>query len=94
VRWFLYEPRTRGAEITPANVERARYDGSYRISANFLDWVTRTYDSGLVRKLNAAAREGRYREALWTEWTGKTVQELGDEWLAAQRERLAGHPRP
>lgn len=89
-RWFLYEPQRRGAEITKGSVGRARYDGSYRVSANFLDWVSRTYDRDLVRKLNAAAREGRYDESLWETWAGKRVQALGDEWLAAHTKRLAG----
>ena len=40
IRWFLYEPETRGAEITSRNIGRARYDASYRISGNFLNWVT------------------------------------------------------
>ena len=90
VRWFLYEPQSRGAEITKGNVDRAKYDGSYRISANFLDWATRRYDRDLVRKLNAAAREGRYSDALWSGWTGKSVQALGGAWLEEQRERLSG----
>jgi len=80
IRWFLYEPQTHGAEITSRNISRARYDGNYRISANFLNWVTETYDKDIVSKLNAAAREGRYSEDLWTKFTGHTVQELGDEW--------------
>lgn len=88
VRWFLYEPQSRGAEITAQNVGRAKYDGSYRTSANFLDWVSRTCDPELVRKLNAAAREGRYSEAFWPAQTGRSVQALGEEWLAAQRQRL------
>ena len=33
-----------------------------------------------MRKLNAAARQGRYNEQLWKKATGRTVQELGDEW--------------
>ena len=88
VRWFLYEPQSRGAEITKKKMARAKYDGSYRISANFLDWVTRTFDRDLVKKLNAAVREGRYDESLWRTWSGKSVQQLGEEWLVAQRSRL------
>ena len=80
IRWFLYEPETRGAEITGRNIARARYDASYRVSGNFLNWVTKTYDKEIVAKLNAAAREGRYSEDLWKEHTGHTVQELGAEW--------------
>ncbi len=89
VRWFLYEPHSHGAEITSRNVDRARYDGNYRISGNFLNWVTATYDGDIVRKLNAAAREGRYNEGLWKEYTGKTVQELGDEWKEAMQAKVA-----
>jgi hypothetical protein len=51
--------------------------------------VTGKYDKEIVRKLNVAAREGKYREELWKEWTGKTVQELGDEWKKTHEERLA-----
>jgi hypothetical protein len=82
LRWFLYEPQTRGAEITKRNIARARYDGNYRISANFLNWVTENYDKEIVRKLNAAAREGRYSEEMWTKLTGHSVQELGAQWKA------------
>jgi hypothetical protein len=90
IRWFLYEPQTRGAEITSGNLAKAKYDGSYRITGNFLSWATRRYDKELVRKLNAAAREGRYAEPLWQEWTGKSVQELGDEWKREHAKRLNG----
>jgi hypothetical protein len=81
IRWFLYEPESKGAVIRDAR--QAKYDASYRVTANFLDWLTTNKDKDLVRKLNAAAREGRYDEKLWNEWTGKTVQELGEEWRKA-----------
>ena len=88
-RWFLYEPETRGAEVTRQNITSARYDSSYRISGNFLNWVTQTYDKDIVRKLNAAARQGRYSEDLWKKATGRTVQELGDEWKKSLEKKLA-----
>ena len=66
IRWFLYEPHTHGAEITSRNISRARYDGNYRISGNFLNWVTETYNKDIMRELNAAARHGNYKEDLWT----------------------------
>lgn len=88
VRWFLYEPQTGGAEITARNFDSARYDGSYRITANFLNWAVQKHDRELVRKLNAAAREGRYEEALWETWTGKSVRELGGDWKSEHARRL------
>ena len=89
IRWFLYEPESKGAEITARNLSRAKYDASYRITGNFLNWVTEKFDKELVRKLNAAAREGKYTEDLWKEYAGKTVQELGDQWRQEHEGRLA-----
>jgi hypothetical protein len=88
IRWFLYEPQTKGAEITTNNFARAKYDASYRITGNFLNWVTGKYDTNIVQKLNAAARASKYREELWKEYTGRTVQELGEEWKNFHQQRL------
>jgi hypothetical protein len=84
VRWFKYEPQTHGADIR--DPEKAKFDGSYRVTANFLDWVTRTYDAHLVTKLNTALRGGTYSESLWKEYTGKTARELGKEWKQSLRQ--------
>jgi len=92
IRWFLYEPQTRGAEITRRNLPGARYDGNYRISANFLNWVSGKHGRDVVPKLNAAIREGRYSEGLWKGLTGRTVQELGDEWKADLATQLGVEP--
>ncbi|HEY1121369.1 MAG TPA: basic secretory protein-like protein [Haloferula sp.] len=81
IRWFLYEPKSQGAHVRDVN--QAKYDASYRITANFLDWVVEKKDEGLLQKLNAAAREGDYEEKLWKEWTGSTLQELGEQWKKA-----------
>lgn len=88
IRWFLYEPQSKGAEITDRNWERANYDSSYRITGNFLDWMIKTHSKDLVKTLNAACREGKYSPDLWKEWTGKTIEELGAEWKRVNGERL------
>jgi hypothetical protein len=88
IRWFLYEPQTKGAEITARNIGRARYDASYRITGNFLNWVTEAYDRKIIEKLNAAARQRTYSEKLWQDATGKSLPDLGAEWKTANEERL------
>ncbi len=88
VRWFLYEPQSHGAEITQGNFAKANYDSSYRVTGNFLDWLTQTYDKDLVQKLNATAREGRYSESIWKDLTGTTLQELGGEWKKFHERQL------
>lgn len=93
VRWFIYEPESRGALITARNIGRAKFDASYRVTANFLNWVSVNYDRQLARKLNAAARNGQYSPQLWKDLTGKTVEELGEEWLGINQERLKGEEK-
>lgn len=85
IRWFLYEPESKGAGIGEDAADRVKYDNSYRISGNFLDWVTTEKDEALLQKLNAAAREGEYDQKLWKEWTGKDLEELNTEWKEAIR---------
>ncbi len=89
IRWFHFEPQSHGAEITRRNISRARYDGSYRITANFLNWITVKYDKNFVWKLNAAIREGRYSEDYWKAQTSHTVAELGAEWKASLEKQIA-----
>ena len=80
IRWYLYEPQTKGCEISPKRAATARFDASYRVSANFLNFVIGKYDKDLIRELNAALREGRYDAEIWKKRTNHTVEELADEW--------------
>jgi hypothetical protein len=93
IRWFIYEPKSRGASVeyihgrVTSEAKRGRvfepkYSDSYRISANFLNFVTLKYDRHIVTKLNDALREGKYYDDIWADNTGKTVQQLSDAWLA------------
>jgi hypothetical protein len=77
IRWFQYEPESKRPHPNPA---RAKYTDSYRTTASFLSFVTNQYDDEIVPELNAAMREGKYTEGLWKEYTGKTAEELAEEW--------------
>lgn len=80
IRWYDYEPQSHGADIPKRNADRVKFDQSYRVSANFLNWVANTYDKEIIRKLNASVREGNYGSEVWKSATGHTVEELGVEW--------------
>ena len=80
VRWYLYEPQRRGARVRDA--ARAKFDAGYRVSANFLNWVTQTYDKDIVKDLNAVVRQGKYTPGFVKDRTGKTLEQLNDEWKA------------
>ena len=94
IRWFLYEPGSHGADIAYFRMHRnlkLNYDGLYRISANFLNYVIENYgkDKDLLARVNAACRQGSYTDDLWKEMTGKSLQELNEEWKAAVQKELA-----
>ena len=78
VRFFKYEPGKLG-RLDP---KRSRYDGSYRVTAAFLAYLTEKYDKAIVRKLNKMMREGEYKKEVFQRLTGKTLEQLGDEWRA------------
>jgi hypothetical protein len=83
IRFYRFEPQTHGADISERGIANARYDRSYRVTANFLNWVSEKYDKDIVIKLNAAMREGDYSKDIWKTSTGKTLEDLGDEWKAS-----------
>jgi len=96
IRWFKYEPQSHGADMVWARREphyKPQYDGSYRITANFLNWVSEKYDPKIVSEMNAAMREDRYDESLWSQYTGKSAPELGAEWAKEVEAQLAA-PTP
>jgi len=76
VRFWKYEPGKAG-RLQP---ERARYDGSYRTTAAFLAFVSDKYDAKAVNKLNAMLRTNTYDATAWKALTGKSVEELNQEW--------------
>lgn len=82
IRWYLYEPQSQGAMLSKAVRSQSKHDASYRVSANFIDWVIRSHDQdgSLLRKLNSVARTGEYTSDIWQKLTGKTESELADSW--------------
>ncbi|MEI7729807.1 MAG: basic secretory protein-like protein [Verrucomicrobiota bacterium] len=82
IRFYHFEPQTRGAEIAPGNMAKAKYDGSYRVTANFLNYISEKYGKDLVPRLNAIIRDGNFNESSWNKLTGHSAQELNDEWKA------------
>jgi hypothetical protein len=79
IRFFKFEPGKIG-RINPA---RAHYNGSYRVTAAFLAYVTDKYDKQLVLKLNKLMREGRYKKEIFHELTGQSLEDLDKEWTAS-----------
>jgi hypothetical protein len=79
IRFFKYEPGKLG-RLSP---NRAKYDGSYQVTARFLAYVSDKYDKELVRKLNKSLREGEYKEEIFQQLTKKPLKQLNEEWRAS-----------
>jgi hypothetical protein len=93
IRWFLYEPQSHGADAAYFKTRKKmalKYDGMYRISANFLNYVNENYgkEQKLLTSVNAACRQGTYTDDLWKEGTGKSLEELNEEWRFAVLKQL------
>ncbi len=88
IRWFIYEPKSKGAEITKGNFSSVHFNDSYRTTANFLNWVVEAHDKDLILKLNTAARQGSYSDKVWQDATGKSTEQLATDWKAANAKRL------
>jgi hypothetical protein len=52
------------------------------VTAAFLAYLTEKYDKDIVRKLNKMMREGEYKKEVFQQITGKSLEQLGDEWRA------------
>jgi len=58
-----------------------------------LEWAEKTFDRQLVKKLNQAMREGKFRLELFKEYTGKTVDELWQEFINSLRRKQTAEAR-
>lgn len=56
------------------------YTRGYGEATAFLVWIEDSYDPELVVKLNEALKRGTYKDALFEEYTGKTIEELWEEY--------------
>lgn len=80
IRYYVVEPDTHSAEISPKRAPSVHYNDAYRTTANFLHWVVTKYGADVIPKLNAAMREHRYSDATWVDLTGKHLEDLGAAW--------------
>jgi hypothetical protein len=80
VRWFFYEPQDKRPHPNPA---KATARDSYRTTGAFLFWASGKYNPDLVVKLHAAYQANNYKESMFKDLTGKTLDELNTEWIAS-----------
>jgi len=81
VRYYVVEPGSKRARF---DINRTSYRNAYQPAAGFIDWLERSKGPGIVSKLNAALRAGRYKPELFVEITGGTPDELWEQFKASK----------
>lgn len=80
IRYHEFEPDRKPR----FDIRRARHTDGYGVTAAFLAWVQEKYEKELVSKLNACLRKTEYKDELWKEYTGKTLDELWKEFVESR----------
>ncbi len=75
IRIVHFEPQAPRPKLT----RLASYKDAYKTTAMFLEWIAKHHTSVFVVKMNTALRQGKYRDELWSQLTGKSVDELWTE---------------
>lgn len=93
IRLSHFEPQARRPRINP---DKASYTDAYKTTAIFLEWTEKKSDHDLVKELNRAMREGTFDLELFKTRTGKTVDELWQEFADSLRDgsQRAAAPQP
>lgn len=68
----------------PAYNARQNYTDAYRITARFLLWIESKWGEKVINSLDAAMRDHTYTDEIWTKLTGKSVQELWNEYAKTE----------
>lgn len=78
IRYFVYEPEKKVVKINPA---KANYKNGYGDAAALVNYVEQKHP-GFIKKAHKAMRENTYKDTLWLDWTGKTVDDNWKEFLS------------
>lgn len=74
-----YGISNQGWSLQPYKAEH-NYDGGYGITGQFLKWIELKVKKDFVKYLDKQCRDGKYSDAVWTSYTGKTVLQLWDQY--------------
>jgi len=74
-----------GWSLTPFSPKHS-YRDSYRITARFFNWIEEHVKKGFVVELDSHVRAGQYSEGLWQAITGKTLDELWQQYAASHQQ--------
>lgn len=79
IRWGIYEGKPLAAYPRPR--EPQGYKRAYQVTAGFFLWLEGGPAPGIVNRLNTAMRKREYSDEIFKEVSGKTLDELWDEYV-------------
>lgn len=83
IRWWKYEPELHATKgRTKPDPSKAKFTDSYRTTAVWLAWASRTYNMGLVPALDRAMRKREDPMLVFGKMTGKSADDLWKEYVA------------
>jgi hypothetical protein len=82
VRYYVVEP---GSKRAGFNAERQSYKGGYQAAAGMIAWIEKTKGPGIVSKLNAALRTGKYSADFFKETVGGTPDEMWEAFKESKK---------
>lgn len=80
VRFTMGIDNEEGGWKLPEFNAKHSYTNAYRVTARFFYWLEKNGHKNLVKKLDNAMRTKTYSDAFWSTHTGKTIDELWDEY--------------
>lgn len=81
IRYAIYESLPLSGFPRPEKAQG--YRDSYKVAAGFLFWLECGPAPGIVRQLNSLLRHGGYQESIFKDRTGRSLDRLWNEYLAA-----------
>jgi hypothetical protein len=71
-KWYL-------PDFSPQHNEK-KYENSYRITARFFEWIDQKVKPGMIIQIDKELRNRTYNQDTWVKLSGKTIDELWDEY--------------
>jgi len=79
IRWAHYEKKP--LEWFPVGKNDKGYEAAYRTTGGFFLWITQFQNSNFIKILNNSMKKGEYSEEIFSQYTGKKLDMLWQEYL-------------
>jgi len=90
VRFWMYETPEKRPHVNP---KIDSYRQGYIAAGALLAWIEKTYDKNIIPKVNAAIQQQTYTDELFRQATGKSLDELWQEFCASIADKSSSNAK-